>query len=494
MGRGARARAAVAVAAVVLAGGLGAAGAVETPSASNLQISTNPPLYPPFQAAVSDYVSRCHDGVPIGVSVQTPPTTAASVDGQPARTGSFSTSVRRRTGQEFSVVVTGSMARSLTYYVRCLPPDFPAWSSEGAAPTQAEWYLVGPVDPTLLGPKPPPRQYVALFDSHGVPVWWLRTGARAFYETVLPNGDIAVTHAIDRGKSGTEERRLDGSEARTFDTVGSESDFHDFELLSDGDVLMATNVIRHGVDLRVWGGPAAADVLDPVVQEVTPRGSVQWSWDTLRHVSPSEMDLGFRPQVLGQGSPYDVFHLNSLDWAGDSVVISFRHLSALFSVDRVTGTVNWKLGGSPRTESLRVAGDPNGLLGGPFGGQHDARVLSDGTVTVHDNGTNHGRPPRAVRYLIDPLTRTATLIEQVTDGRAGASLCCGSARKLSGGDWVIAWGFNNLVTETTPAGLTVFSLHLARGQFSYRAVPVLPGQLSRAALRAGMNAQYRNGP
>jgi len=489
MGRGARRRSAAAVAAVVLAAGLGAARAAV--NAPGLVISTNPALYPAFQPAVTDYVSRCRDGVPVGVSVQTPPAFAASVDGQPARTGSFSTAVRRHPGQEFSVVVREPNGQTLTYYVRCLPGDFPAFGSQQLGQTQSEWYLVGPVDPSLLGPRPPPRQYVALFDSHGVPVWWLPTGGRAFYETVLPNDDIVVTHAQNGDKSGAEERRLDGSVAQTFDTVGSESDFHDFELLADGNVLMATNVVRHGVDLRVWGGPAAADVLDPIVQVVTPRGTVQWSWDTMSHVSPSEMDLGFRPQVLGQGSPYDVFHLNSLEWAGDSVVISFRHLSALFSVDHVTGTVNWKLGGSPRPQSLRVAGDPNGLLGGLFGGQHDARVLSDGTVTVHDNGTNHGRPPRAVRYLIDPLTRTATMLEQVTDSRARASLCCGSARKLSGGDWVIAWGFNNLVTETTPAGIVLFSLQLGRGQFSYRAVPVPYGQLSRAALRAGMDAQYR---
>lgn len=88
------------------------------------------------------------------------------------------------------------------------------------------------------------------------------------------------------------------------------------------------------------------------------------------------------------------------------------------------------------------------------------------------------------------MARTATLVEQITDPAAPSSYCCGSARKLPGGNWVASWGSQPLVTELTPAGSRVFGLTFDTGYLSYRAIPVPFGQLSRDALRAGMNAQH----
>ena len=125
-----------------------------------------------------------------------------------------------------------------------------------------------------------------------------------------------------------------------------------------------------------------------------------------------------------------------------------------------------------------------------WGAQHDARRLPGGTVSIFDNGTALGRPPRAVRYRIDPSARTATLIEQVSDpSDAPDSLCCGSARKLSGGDWVISWGGLPLVEELTRSGQRVLALHFDGSFFSYRADALEPGRLSAESLRSAMDAQ-----
>jgi hypothetical protein len=124
-----------------------------------------------------------------------------------------------------------------------------------------------------------------------------------------------------------------------------------------------------------------------------------------------------------------------------------------------------------------------------LGGPHDARVLADGSVTVHDNGTGLNRSPVARRFAIDAGARTATLVETVSDPAVVSSFCCGSARKLPGGDWLVNWGSRPLVTQLAATGTRVFELQLA-GPFSYRAVPVAPGALARSALRAGMDAQH----
>ena len=106
---------------------------------------------------------------------------------------------------------------------------------------------------------------------------------------------------------------------------------------------------------------------------------------------------------------------------------------------------------------------------------------------MFDNRSHRDHRPRAVLYEIDAAHRTATLLESITDPMAASSTCCGSARKLPGGDWVISWGATRWVTETDSTGkvLLRFDFH---GRSAYRAYPVLPGVLDPARLRAGMDA------
>jgi hypothetical protein len=213
------------------------------------------------------------------------------------------------------------------------------------------------------------------------------------------------------------------------------------------------------------------------------------------------------PTIVSQGTPYDVFHMNSveMDAAGD-LLISTRH-NGIYKVRNPAaatggGKVIWKLGGTAPTmepgTQLTIIGDPVFDAGSGFGGQHYARYYDAGDgnlyVTLHDNGTNLGRPPRGVRYRIDEAAGTATIIEDVRDNIAPdfRSICCGSAMKLPGGDWVMSWGLNDSMMELTPAGDRVYVITFSAP--SYRADPVLPGVLTRAALRAGMDAQYPRVP
>ena len=152
------------------------------------------------------------------------------------------------------------------------------------------------------------------------------------------------------------------------------------------------------------------------------------------------------------------------------------------------GDILWKLGGTSISQSLTISGDP---AASDFGGQHDMRLYTDGTLTLHDNGTTLNRPARALRFSINTTTHTATLVE--TDSDNINSGCCGSARKLSGGNWLIDWGGTPTITEMTPgtttsSGSVVFSLTF-NSVFSYRAVPITDASYGDA-MTAGMNAQY----
>jgi sialidase-1 len=444
-------------------------------------ISTSPSLYPSFSAAVHDYVSRCSGSTPVQVSVQAPSGTTVSVDGQPAASGAFTVTVTREVGQSFTIVVQAESQPPDTYYVRCLPADFPTWTVQQSGPTQAEYYVMGGAF----------AKYVAIVDTNGVPVWWDVPPNRAVFAQLLPDGQFGWITL-----NGTaQELPLTGAPIHTIAGPVAGSSFidnHDLLQLPNGHHVVVVNKAVPNVDLSEWGaGFTTGPVLDHVFEELDASGTVVWSWDVIDHIPVSETDVQWRGATAGcpVGTCYDPYHWNSIEETATGYILSFRHLDAIYNIDKATGNITWKLGGSTRAESLSIVNDPVFSGGSHFGGQHDARVLADGTVTLHDNGSGLGRAPRAVRYQISTAAKTATLVEQLSDpALVSNSICCGSARKLPGGNWVFGWGGTNFVTEMTSSGVRVFLLQLTSSPFVYRAIPVPFGQLDRATLRADMDA------
>ncbi len=475
-------------------------GPAASAEASLPAITAVPALQPAFDPAIGDYVTRCA-GAPVRLSVDAAADTTVAVDGDGARSGTFERGVALDVNRAFSIAVAGQTTR--TYHVRCLPADFPPYTAQRSATPQASHYLVTPG--LALGPFPAgfSQGYAVFYDSGGAPAWWYQVvGDVPIDAKLLPNGHVAWSLA--GGHGGMEERTLDGTLARTLNTVGNASDIHELQQLPDGNYLMPIYRPLEHVDLTAVGGPADATILDAVVQELTPAGGLVWEWRASDHIPATELPASWRgPIVTAGSSPYDIYHLNSIERDGDGLVISFRVLDAVYKVAGAgSGDVDWKLGGvDVPGESLAVVGDPV-LAGpspdpnGPLSGQHDARILPDGDLTVHDNGTHlvggawSGRPPRAVRFAIDETARTATFVEQVTDPAEQQSVCCGGARRLPGGNWVMSWGGTGRVTELTATGTSVFSLDFAAPIFSYRANPILADQLSADQLRAGMDARF----
>jgi hypothetical protein len=277
-------------------------------------------------------------------------------------------------------------------------------------------------------------------------------------------------------------------------TVNGPDDGHDVLLLPNGNFVMVANVTRSGVDLTAIGGPASTSIVDQVIEEIDPSdGHLVWSWDTADHIPVTSMDPQWRTQyVTDSTAPYDVFHWNSIEPTGDGFIASYRHLDAVYEIDKTSNDIVWKLGGSAQAESLTIVDDPVFTDGSHFGGQHDARLLDDGTLTLFDDGSNLGRAPRALRYTIDDGAHTATLVESVVaDPDIGTSFCCGSARRMGTEDWVIGWGGTPTGTENV-SGVRHFSISFP-GAFLYRLIPVPFGVIDRDALRAGMDAQYGSG-
>jgi hypothetical protein len=448
----------------------------------------DPVAYPNYSPAISDYAVRCNGVTPVRITVNAPAGTRVSVDGRAARGGRFGVDVSIRHGQAFNVTTTTSRARR-SHRIRCLPTDFPIWTVDRRPRGSQQWYVVGFT--SLFGPAPP---YTVVFDRFGTPVWWYRSpivpvdakflGQNIAFSRPEPPHFFNISPTSDY-----EVRRLDGTLVRTIRGVGGPIDSHELQV-HGGNYVYLSYRARSGVDLSPWRGPANATVFDAVIEEATPDGRVVWSWNSKDHVALAESSRWY-PQVLatgarlaGGGLGYDILHPNSVDVRGDAVLVSLRHADAVYKIRRSTGRILWKLGGSRTPQSLTVRNDR--FAAQPLGGQHDARLLADGSVTIHDNQIIALRRARAVRYRINERQRTATLAEEITAQYAFPSLCCGSAEKLGNGGWLASWGGLPAIEEFDRRRRLVFRLGLGTLN-SYRVDGVPAGRVSRAALHAGMD-------
>ena len=221
-----------------------------------------------------------------------------------------------------------------------------------------------------------------------------------------------------------------------------------------------------------------------------------WEWNSADHFAVSETTTIFRVganSVPGAGNLVDLVHVNSVDeYPGGDLLVSGRHLDAIFRIDRSTddGDVEWKLGGTNTGDNPDGA-VALGIVDDPFNGTihaHDARVIDADTITVFDNrsGNGVGQPARAVRYDIDEGAGTARLVAERRNPRGRESGGLGSAQVLPGGHWLINWGSvpndGRMVEEFTASGQLVAALDHA-GQ-SYRTVKVPLDALDIDDLRA----------
>ena len=422
-----------------------------------------PGLNPPFERGAHDYTVPCADPVPI--------TARADADGRTRigagewAAGTARRSVALEPGQAVRVEIRGGGEPAESYFLRCLPDDFPEYEFEAPGEPSRGLYMVSPM--TLEGPNP---NYTFVFDGRGVPVWWERTDPPTIDAKLMRDGSIAWTRWSGEGY-GTEPgvsyeiRTLEGKLVRTIATVGADTptDHHELiETASDNYILLSYRPREH-VDLRPYINAPDATVLDSVIQEVTPEGELVWEWSSADHIALAETGRW----LAKIEEPYDLTHINAVSETTDGdLLISLRHTDAIYRIDRATGRVEWKLGGTPIPQSLRVVND---LFPASLGAQHDVRWAGEDEVTVFDNQTETGYQPRALRFRI--LDDTAMLVDSASDFSLQSSICCGSARQHTDGSWLISWGGTNLVSEVDAAGHRTFALRFAEGSTSYRAVP-----------------------
>jgi Arylsulfotransferase (ASST) len=462
-------------------------------AAASLGIQFSPPLSPSFDPDIHDYVVDCSTSQTAQLSIAGPRPIGFQFLGtsgtvgpvQPENQVQFRQTVTLNPGQGYRFAIGGRG----TYSVRCLPPDFPPLEVTLNGTPRARWYVFTPDIGNAAAP------YVIITDSRGTPVWWYREAVSLGSDAKLLGSNQIAWTSLDSSGAGTYVIRT--FTGQTLNVLTGNLDGHDLQPTPAGTFLAIQYVPRvcppDCADMSPWGGSAQQAVIDAVIMEIDPKSNVLWSWRTRDHIALSETGAaGWFPAVGN-----DIIHMNAIAPDGtDGLIFSARHLNAIYHITKSTGAIDWKVGGVQRLESFSVIGDvrptTQGASGFPLFGQHDVRLWSDGTVSVHDNGSGV-RPPAIIRFQIDTVNRTAQVVESIQDARAPTSACCGSARRLPGGNWLVAWGESPFMTELDPTGQPVLTIQYNLGTvFSYRAVPVLPGIVSADVLRDGMDAMAHN--
>lgn len=229
-------------------------------------------------------------------------------------------------------------------------------------------------------------------------------------------------------------------------------DFHEFTITPRNTALAISYKPIRQSSRGAKGGKRNDLVMRNTVEEIDIRtNKVLWSWESTKAIPASEshLPLPARPEVA-----WDFAHLNSVNEDTDgNILVSARHTSTIYKVDKRTKKIIWKLGG--KNSSFKMG------KGAKFRWQHDAQRRPDGTISLFDNATSiedqKGFESRGLQLKLDESANTATLVRSFENPKPQVSNTQGNLQLLSNGNWFVGWGGTaNNVSEFAPDGSQVF--------------------------------------
>ena len=459
---------------------------------SALQVTGGEGQYPVFDPGVLHYAVRCAAATTLQVAAQAEARDATLRllhDGTSA-TGSLHAAVSVNSDHDIAVEVSHRRGAT-TYYLHCIPPDFPDITTATRTAAVSEGLLL--MTPSVTRPD---RSFLAIVDNNGVPRWVRRANVHAGNFRRHPDGRYSFSERVPdaAGRMVISERivLLDADFER-IGTVTLAGDLDpeytgglDFLILENGNYLLMSNypAVR---DLGAYtctgsGMSRQCSTMEPaddaIVQEVSREGGEVLLWNSWDHVKIADCTI--------HRFPNDYAHLNSLhEMEGGDIVVGLRGCAQVLRLERSTGAVVWQLGGTepmradrPRpaagaTRYLPVVGDPEG----EFCGQHHVTVTPPGSLLMFDNG-NHCLGPRKARTPVSRIVEydiaSGTVARFVREYRLpaadGFAASGGGVTALENGNWLITWGNNGhplAVSEVDRAGNEIFRMNISLGGEPY---------------------------
>ncbi len=278
--------------------------------------------------------------------------------------------------------------------------------------------------------------YPVIFDAHGYVAWYAKPNVISCGDfKYWPASNVYTYSAVTSTDQSFQV--LDGqfNTQATLNVINGTEDFHDIQRADNGNWLLATE--RYDtVDLSMYmfngiQGSVNTVIIGFGVQELDAANNVVFEWNSNDFISPTETyDFwGY------SATAFDYCHGNAIEEDTDgNLLLSFRHLNAIYKIDRTTGAIMWKLGGESSSFTF-----PND---GGFSGQHDIRRLDNGNYTLFDN-SNMGPMPRhsrGVEYVLDTVNWTATKVYEYVNALDNFSRAMGSYRTLDNNEKLMGYG------------------------------------------------------
>jgi hypothetical protein len=243
---------------------------------------------------------------------------------------------------------------------------------------------------------------------------------------------------------------------------GLNADAHDFLLTPQGTALITIyDVVT--ADLSSVGGAKNAQVWEGSIQEIdVASGKVVFEWHSSGKV---RFDESYWPLPDSSTEAWDYIHINAVALDDDgNLLLSARHTSTIYKLDRHTGEIIWRLGG--KKSDFRLG------HGAAFSFQHDAVVAAPNTLRIFDNEVNPKPVLPASRVIwlkLDPAAKTATLVRSLDHPDHISVRSQGSAQLLDNGNTFVGWGEPGRFSEFDANGRLIFDATLPKGYDTYRA-------------------------
>ncbi len=283
--------------------------------------------------------------------------------------------------------------------------------------------------------------YLMIVDHEATPVFYRNVSGSIYDFKLQPNG--LLTYFIYPVSC----YGLDSSFniVRRFNTANGYSvDVHDLRVFPNGHYyILGKKLVSVDMSQIVSGGDSTAQIIDMALQEFDDSNNVVFQWSALDHYKITDAD----EHVLLTQPTIDFVHMNSIEIDNDrNIIVSARNLDEITKIDHNTGNIIWRLGG--KNNQFTFINDDRG-----FSRQHDIRRLSNGDITIFDNGVYHSPAYTSMaEYSLDEQNKTATLINRYSHNDNIFSRTRGDIEELPNGNKLISWGevVNPAVTEIRP--------------------------------------------
>jgi hypothetical protein len=324
-----------------------------------------------------------------------------------------------------------AVGEPLAFDTGLLPSDLPRYDAGGPDPTPGFVVFAA-------------GRYGVVIDNAGRVVWYREFPANIGLSFMAePNGRYFLRPQTPEPDDLEPWLEVDPSGAITR-TLGCAAGLqprpHDLIAERDGAWWIMCDEAR-SMDLRAFGGAANARVTGTVVQHVGADGTLRFQWSPFDHFAITDLEPAQRT-----GASVNWTHGNAIELdARGHLLVSFRNLSEITSIDTTTGRVRWRLGGRANQFAFVGQAAPS------FAGQHGIRAFPDGSLLVFDNVGNPVES-RVEGYQLDEARRTARTTLSYGSAAPALTTTGGSVQALPGGRTLVSFGTAGRVEEHDAAG------------------------------------------